>query len=517
MFDRIVLAWVGFIFFAAVFFVCISILQLIQEKKIAFDKGFLFCFSACLVSFLLCLSVWPPFHHVYEDEFSFISQSVNILSYGKASIITKGSLSHPEAFISWTANPKLPGYAWLEAVLLFFTRDIYHSYFILNIVLGVLLTGIAYRIAWVLTASRLAAWWSAVFLAAMPVRITYSMSAASDISGAFFFFLFLLFICEFRGLNSRRILYAAIFCGIYSICIKPFYGIFVIGGMAIALPFYKREGLLDKKVFSQALLDTFCLLLPVLFAFPVFFFSDLKAGGYSISFILKNILTSIAYLFDLKQNTVLTSIAALFAVLFNILYKKDKLMTVLAVWFFSGFLLISVFFAGGFSTTSQAYSDRYFLFFAFPLVLLAGKGMLEASTRVKSRYTAGLLFIILIGNAYYAAHHYVHRAKFHGFYMKAILLEKMAHLIPDQAYLIDECAAFVAVKTPLKSIQTTLFLNGDHPKEVVFLNGLPDFSYPYRTAMAENILKKEYRCQPLTAVPLKEGDLSATPMLCGRK
>jgi len=517
MYDRIVLVWVGFIFFASVAFASISLLQLVQHKKIAIDKGFWLSLSACLVALLLCLSVWPPFHHVYEDEFSFISQSVNILSMGKASITTKGSLLHPEAFISWTANPKLPGYAWLEAVLLTFSKDHLYSYFLLNIVLGTLLVGIMYRIAWILTESHLTAWWAAIFLASLPARITYSMSAASDISGAFFFFLFLLFICEFRGLNSRRILYAAIFCGIYSICIKPFYAVFVLAGLAISLPFYKREGVLDKQMFSQALLDTFCLLLPVLFAFPVFLFSDLNAGGYSFSFALKNIYTSLVYLFDYKQNTFLTVLAALFIILRSFFYRKDELVTGLAGWFWAGFLVISVFFAGGFSITNQAYSDRYFLFFAFPFVLLAGKGVFEAVILSRSQVLSGVIFIVLIANASYAAHLYVVKSKYHGFYKKAILLEKISHLIPDKAYVIDECAAFIAVKTDLKSIQTTFFLNGDHPREIVFLKGLPDFAYPYRTTMTENVLKTQYICQPLSYAPFREGDLSAWPMLCDKK
>jgi Dolichyl-phosphate-mannose-protein mannosyltransferase len=517
MYDRIVLAWVGLIFFAAAFFASISFFQLFRQKKIAFDKGFLFSLSACAVSLLLCLSVWPWFHHVYQDEFSYISQSVNILSSFNAGITTKGTLVVPEAVSSWTANPKLPGYAWLEAVILFFTRDFYQSYFILNLILGTLMVGILYRIVWLLTASQETAWWSAIFLACLPVRITYSMSGASDIPGAFFFFLFILFICEYKRSKTRRVLYAALFCGIYSICIKPFYGIFVIGGLIATLNTYRREGVLDRRSFYQALLDSFCLFLPILVAVPVFLFSDLDKGGYSISFVMNNIYASLAYLFDGRQNTSLTAYAALFAVVRNIFYQKDKSVYGLAGWFLTGILMVSVFYAGGISEFSQAYSERYLLFFVFPFAFLAGKGMVGLAGSGWSRLLLGFFLIALVANAYTASHKYAVRSHQHGFYKKALLLKKMGRLIPDNAYVIDECAAFVAIETSMKPIQTTLFLDGDHPQDVVFLKGISDFAYPYRTTMVENILKTAYRCKPLAAAPFKEEELSATPLLCARK
>ena len=198
MYDIIVLIWVGFIFFAAVFFVSAAIVYLFQNKKMGFDKGFLLSSSACLVALMLCLSIGPPMHRVYQDEFAYISQSVNILSSGRPSITLKGSRLQPELFASWTANTKLPGFAWLEAVVLFVTHDFEHSYFILNIILGTLSVAAVYRIAWTLTTSHAVAWWSAIFLACLPARITYSMSAGSDIAGLFFFLLFLLFISEYR-------------------------------------------------------------------------------------------------------------------------------------------------------------------------------------------------------------------------------------------------------------------------------------------------------------------------------
>jgi hypothetical protein len=519
--DTIVLVYVGFIFFAAVFFASISIVHLFRNKKIRFDKGFGLSLSACCIAVMLCFSIWPPVHRVYDDEMTYITQSVNILSFGKPGIILKGSRLHSEVRAPWTVNPKLPGFAWLEAIVLFLTRDFGQSYFILNIILGALSVALVYRIAWLLTASHAVAWWSAIFLASLPARITYSMSAASDIAGFFFFLLFLLFICEYRGLKARRILYAALFCGVYSICIKPFYGVFVILGLAAALYIYRRDGLLDKKACKQILLDTACLFFPILSAIPVFLLSDSKAGAYSFSFIVNNFYTSISYLFNDEQNTVLTSVAALAAIGWSIFYKKDILVNGLAGWFLTVFLMFLVFYSGGISYPGHAYSDRYFLFLAFPFVLLAAKGMVDIIRWMGSPFWGILFLMVLVVNAFFASNHLNNEAKDSFYYQKTLLLKQVFQSVPNEAYILDGDAALITTISSKKSIQMSLFLDGNHPEEVVVLKGMADDLYdsddPKRMVLVENILNTKYSCKPLTTAPLKEASLSATPFLCVRK
>lgn len=519
--DVIVLVWVGFIFFAAVFFASISIVHLFKKRKIGFDKGFLFSLSACVAAVMLCLSIWPPLHRVYDDEPTYISQSVNILSLGKASITIMGSRLRPEAFDAWTSNPKFPGFAWAEAVLLFLTKDFEHSYFILNIVLGALSVAAVYRIAWLWSASYGVAWWSAIFFACLPVRITYSMSAASDIAGLFFFLLFLLFISEYGSQQSKRILYAALFCGIYSICIKQFYVIPILLGLAAALYIYRRNGSLDRKLYSQILLDAVCLFLPILAAIPVFLFSDSMKGGYSFAFIFKNLCTSISYLFSYKQSTFLTAWAALAAVGRSIFYKRDNPVIGLAGWLLTGILLNSMFYAGGFSYPGAAYSDRYFLPLALPFVFLAAKGMVDIFTRFWSRLLSVLFFILLLVNASFASNQLVAQAKNAFDYKETLLLKQVLPLVPDEAYMMDRSAVLVTMISSKKTILTDLFLRGHHPEKVVFLKGISDVIYDYyntkEKVSADNILNTAYRCKPLTGSPLKEADLSATPFLCTRK
>ena len=518
MADYIVLAWVAFIFLAAVFFSCASFIRLFQNKKIGFNKGFLVILSACVVAFLLSLSIRPAFHRVYQDEFTYISQSANILSSGKASITFKGTLFHPEAFAPLVITAKFPGFSWLEAVTLFLTRDPGQSYFILNLILAILSVAIVYRIIWSMTASVAVAWWSAIFWASLPARITYSMSASSDIAGSFFFLLFLLFLSEYRLLNSRRILYAALFCGIYSVCIKPFYGVFVVLGLAVVLYIYRQGGLIDKKAHKQIWIDAFCLFLPVMIALPSL---GSKAGAWSFSFVSSNIYTSASYLFDHKQNTVLTSLAALVAVGQSIFHKKDNLVNWFAGWFLLGFLMLSAFCAGGLSYPSQAYSDRYFLFLAFPFVFLAAKGMVDIITRPRLSFLGPLFFIVLLVNAFSASYGLTQEARENFHFKKALLLKQVFHLVPDEAYILDECAAFLNTITVKRSIQMDFFVNGDHPKEVVFLRGLSDGFYdsedPQGVMAVKKILNSEYGCKPLTVSPLKEAYLSVAPYLCLRK
>lgn len=476
MHDAIVLIWMGFIFFAAVFFVCAAIVYLLQNKKIRFDKGLLFSLSACAVSIMLCLSIWPPVHRVYDDEFTYISQSTNLLNYGKADILLKGSLLHPEVSASWAAHSRLPGFAWLEAATLFLTGNFEHSYFILNIVLGALSVVIAYRISWLWTASHIVAWWSAIFLACLPARIVYSMSAASDIAGLFFFLLFLLFISEYRIQQIRLILYAAFFSGVYSICIRPPYIIFVIPGIAAALVVNRWGGWLGRKLCLQIVLDAICLFLPVLIAIPFMFISDfIKAGLYAPSFVVENFYISIAYLFKYEQGTLLTALAASVAVLRNIFYKSDNMVTGLAGWFLIGLLTISALYAGGISYPGSAYSDRYILSFSFPFVLLAAKGVTDvtrmAKSRLLTRLLMGLFFTALVANASFASQRLDVLAKDGAYYKKTLLLKNMAHVIPNDAYLIEECAALGAAETSMKSIQTTTFLGGGSSREGCFPEG----------------------------------------------
>jgi len=231
----------------------------------------------------------------------------------------------------------------------------------------------------------------------------------------------------------------------------------------------------------------------------------------------KNFYTTISYLFNYKQNTVLTALFALAALWRSIFYQKDNLVNGLAGWFLMAFLMISAFFAGGISYPGDAYSDRYFLFFTFPFVLLAAIGIVNVTSTVQSRSLIGLLFIILVANAFIASHNLDAKAKDLFYYKKIPLLKQMMRVIPGKAYVIEECAALVVAESSMKSIQTMLFLGGDHPKEVVFLKGIYDFTDPRRTVLVENILHTEYHCNPLVARPFKERDLSATPYLCIRK
>ena len=431
----------------------------------------------------------------------------------------KGTSQHPEVFASWIANPKLPGFAWLEAVILFLTRDQAHSYFYLNLLLGALSVAAVYRIAWLLSSSQAVAWWSAIFLACLPARITYSMSAASDIAGLFFFLLFLLFLTEYRSQQNKSILYAALFCGIFSICIKPFYVIYVILVLAVVLYVYLQRGVVDRKLCSQIVLDSVCLFLPIVCAIPVFLWSDAKAGNYSLSFMGKNLFISISYLFQYNQNTVLTSLAALAAVGRSIFYKNDNLVNALAGWLLIGLVAFSLFFSGGITYPGNAYSDRYFLLLAFPFVFLAAKGMVDSLTRAWPFLLGALCLIILLVNAIFASNHLVKEAKDNFHYKKTLLLKQVFRYVPDEAYILDGSAALIMEISTKRSIQVELFLSGDHPRQVVFMKGtdeLYDSDDPKRMALVRDVLVTEYRCKPLIPSPLKEAYLSAKPFLCTR-
>jgi hypothetical protein len=513
MSDTVVVLWVAFIFLAALSLSSISLVQLCQNEKPAAKDIFL-SLSPGLIAVVLCLSVGPAIHRVYDDEYTYISQSLNILSSLKANIIVKGSRLQPEFFLGWMVFTKFPGFAWLEAVVMFLSRDFRHSYFVLNFILGTLSVVLVYRIAWVWTADRAAAWWAAVFLACLPARIVYSMSAASDVTGLFFFLAFLFFISEYRTRQSKVILYAALFCGIYCICIRVIDGIFVILSWGAALYMYQRKGWLDRKTFLQLWQDTACLLLPILTGVIFMYLRYPQPVTFSLSYLLGNLHTSVQYLFGYEQNTFLTALAALAAIGRSLFYKKDDLVNALALWFLAGLLIISAFYAGGLRYPGEAYSDRYILFFVFPLLLLAAKGVVEIATIFGRRFLWSALFIILTVNAFFASGHLNEMGHRDDYYQKTLLLKKMSDVIPAAAYVIHESAALVTAETPWKSVQTDAFLDGDHPGQVVFLKGVQDLTVPIRTAQVEAVLKHDYLCRPLVTTPFKEAGLSATPLLC---
>jgi hypothetical protein len=144
--------------------------------------------------------------------------------------------------------------------------------------------------------------------------------------------------------------------------------------------------------------------------------------------------------------------------------------------------------------------------------------MVDVLAKVGSRLWGGLFFIMLVVNAVFASHHLADAAKNNFFYKKISLLKQMLRSIPPEAYILDESSALVTTVSPKKSIQTDLFLGGDHPEKVIFLQGIPGDLYdpddPKRMVMLKKVLDTGYRCVPLVATPFKERDLSATPYLC---
>ncbi len=515
-FDTIVLVWVASMFFATLFFVTAVIVHLIRHKKIVLDKGALLLLSACLTALIMDVSAAPPVHHVYDDEVSYITQSVNILASGQAGLLLKGSLLAPDRLASWTSHNKFPGFGWLGAVVLFFTRDAQHIFFILNLFLGVLTVAVIYRIAWLLTASNAVAWWSAVFLACLPAHISYSLSGASDISASFFFLLGVLLMCEFRTLRKNIFIYAALFSGIYSVCIRPPYALWVLPGFLGVLYVYAHKGWLDKKISAKISVDALCLFVPIVCAYPFLLKTQADGETFAIPFILKSIHTSILYLFDFKQNAPLITLAALFTVIRNVLRKDGALTRWLVLWFLAGLLIINCS-AGPIAYPGRSYSDRYLLFFVLPYVLLAAQGITELTSRPRLRFLAGLFFVIVVVNAVVASHGLLNMVKSEGYFTKTLLLRKMVAVIPDNAYVIDECADLVAVNTTKRAIQTRFFINGERPQEVVFLKGVSDFSDPARTDLVANILMVEYQCRPLVGSAYNEAELSAVPLYCKRK
>ena len=232
---------------------------------------------------------------------------------------------------------------------------------------------------------------------------------------------------------------------------------------------------------------------------------------------LNNFYTTVSYLFSAEQSTVLTILAALIAILQNIFWKKDNWVTILTVYFLGGILFLSAFCAGGIFYLGSGYSDRYILPFAFPFVFLAAKGVINLAATVQSRLLWGAFFVVLGMNSLFSLRHLAVITKNNPYNKKVLLLQRVAQVVPNEAYIIEECAALVTAKTSKRSIQTMLFLRGDNPKKVVFLKGLTDFTDMQRTFLVADILNARYSCSPLVVRPFMNGKLSVQPLLCVQK
>jgi hypothetical protein len=137
-----------------------------------------------------------------------------------------------------------------------------------------------------------------------------------------------------------------------------------------------------------------------------------------------------------------------------------------------------------------------------------------------SRFWNVLFFIFLVLNAFYASSHLTREAR-DGFYArKTSLLRQVSVVVGQDAYILNGTPGMVSMVSSRRSMLIDLFLDGDHPEKVVFLQGIPDDLYdpddPQRMLAVENILKARYRCDPLVNTPFKEADLSAIPLLCDR-
>jgi len=59
-------------------------------------------------------------------------------------------------------------------------------------------------------------------------------------------------------------------------------------------------------------------------------------------------------------------------------------------------------------------------------------------------------------------------------------------------------------------------LNGDRPRRVAYLQGIPEYDPVDRKvlSMVESILSTEYQCRPLMPSPLRVENVSGSPLLC---
>ncbi len=468
----------------------------------------------CSLAFAVRLWGVPQMHHVFYDEFNYLAEAHHILCFGKAGRVLKGSAAEPEISMDSTSRVGFPLLLALAAV---FSPDFSIDkfglasegkqwLFLFNIILGVLSVALVYRIVWRATGSFFLSSWSAAALALLPSHIKYSSSLSADVSVLFFFLFSLLCLQEWASAKQKIFLLTALFAGAYSACIKPIYlPLFMAAAVAAAVPLYRRKELPVSDRWD-ILYYSLCVLAPmalILAPGAVKEVQDQPAVIYSWAHLKKNLLPNLQYLLDLRQFNAVATVLAALGIYRAVSGRRDMFAVLMAVWFGLGLVFLSGYYAGGLSYRSFADSDRFFFIVALPFSFLAALGVRSwcgLFSRRGRAFAAGagvVIFLMLSLNAVYTARAIAGFTSKRFVHKQFLFLQKIAPLLPPDAYLVDPNSAFIAAATGKKTLRSDLFAKGYMPDKIVYLAVEKRYGDTPDTRLIEQMINWSYRCQIL--------------------
>jgi hypothetical protein len=447
----------------------------------------------CGAGFVLRMWGVPHTQRVVRDEFQYLSVAQNIFYHGQATIILRGDKYHPEETVRQT---RLPGQAMLLAATYAVTGESPRNAFVLNLILGVLSIGLIYRIGWLMFQDHMAAIGAAAALAFLPLPISYSACASADVPAFFFFLLALMFGLEWWRSRDKVVLYTAIGAACYAVYVKPEYFLLLAGGVAVLFRVMRSHGRMDRRVYSDIMFSTLCLLAPVLLSMPLVIRGENHNGGgllFSFHYVLDHWRGNLKFLGGRGGGSVVLTLLFLVGSI-QALRRRDRPFMAWALgWFILGFVIISGYFAGSLMEKSHA---RYFFLVLVPYLLLSAGGISLVLSKVKK--IGPILVLVLLGILGVDT---VQALGMENFFLKCspgairtmereiqcantdivehkaflrvdgVLLRHAAERIPADAYIVHAVPEFVTVVSDKKVIPFSEFLAGDRPRRIVYLEG----------------------------------------------
>jgi hypothetical protein len=497
-------------------------LFVLERREPHHIRGIGLLLSVCALALALRLWAVPQMHHVFYDEFVFMSEAHSILHLGTAGSLTKGSAAQIEQTFPMSFRA---GFSLLLAIVSAVAGERERMLFLFNVFLGVFSVGIVFRMVRTATESLPLAWWTAAVLALLPCHVKYSDCLSADTAGLFFLLFFVMCLGEWSRARQKAFMLAALFAGGYSACIKPVYLPFIIIGLLlVTVPMYRRKELKGKEL-GDVLYYALCVVVPM--AVILSRMSAAEAHNsvdafYSWGHLKKYFISNLGYLFNPWQANVAASVLFVIGLGRSIFRDRGAFSTTMAAWFAAGFLLISGYYAGGMSNEVSTDSDRFFFLVALPFAFLAARGVQAVLGTVARRAPlltegAGVaLFAMLLGAGVFSSravagitpHRFVHE--------QLLFLKYSERFIPDDAYVVFEVPAFVTTQTSKKAIAPALFFSQDLPRRVVYWSGgcatgrtmAPDI---------EKAVQRSYDCRPITVSPSGKKGCALTMSLCELK
>lgn len=340
----------------------------------------------------------PLDHRIYFDEDRYLSFAVTFARFGKA---TSVDLATPERlYIGIPDDAVRLTVPVLNAIVLKTAGFSEANLFNAAKVLSLLQIIVIFAVATIFTRRALVAVFAAAGMALLPTVVYWSVSIGLDSYFVLFSMLAVLAAVMFGSkptLLNKMFLAASTFA-LLGVRLESFLMLPVITVSILFMRQAEKSPLLSRQDLSTALM--FAVLIGIRAAASISVLGKkwccaeaLPLEAFSMSYMVRNIMPNLIALFAMPEFPFVLTLLAGFALLTR---PEAKRKMILLAWILLYFLIYSFYYAGTFFTPEFSGSyGRYFLMLIPPLLILAGIGADEISTRL-SKNRRGIRSFIMV-------------------------------------------------------------------------------------------------------------------------